>query len=787
MDKTNRKILGCKNMFFFILLLLVLVGNIDSALATEATSTTYVNVNGFQISSESYEAMKNEIQDWVKTSKGKILLVESQDANGKNKNIYMAQMPNPKDGGKIRYLQNAGTFAYETQNSNGVTVYVPFDVDVAVSDNKNSLNQMNGSNYQNYAVEDPYDAVLQREDGKLIKKVNFIEAPNGKSVALYVQLPDGTFIKSDSKNVDVDKSVWDVIVNGVESIADYVLDILTDVINKLLLKIADGIQGLINYIMDADVTVTVHDVIFGKIDKLSINFWGSYSASDDSEEDGTPTEGDGNSIFQIDTPPVAVLKNIVSYWYGVLRGIAVTIYLVMLLYIGVRILLASTGGSAQRYKEMISSWLAGVFILFCFPMVMRYTVIINDAFVGMLDSNVVNIETNDANKPDDAMIAVRQRAESEENLALTIVYIIMLGQLIVLLGVYYKRVFMIAFLITIFPVVAVLYIWNKSNGGGKAFSNWTKEFVVSVFAQTFHAVVYVILVEGTYSAFVRTNGEQWFMFVLSVMFLFEGEKIIRSIFGMKSSAGTIRDLAATGATVWATSTAVKKIFKGDKHNKTQDQQDLEETDRIVEGANRRTAVNNMLRNTLRTAEDIEGDLTEGARSSLELNNIMTPEDLEAAQAVVDQEALKAKTKKGGVFAKAVSATARATGITLGVTSGLASGSVQQGIGNAVMFNEITGMAANGINGVTGWAKGAFAGKVMKVKIRSGAMDDKLREAGFDFDAEFDPDPIISERKAEIIREALAEQIEGTRSGGRTKGQLRFIDSVEKQLRRDRRR
>jgi len=60
----------------------------------------------------------------------------------------------------------------------------------------------------------------------------------------------------------------------------------------------------------------------------------------------------------------------------------------------------------------------------------------------------------------------------------------------------------------------------------------------------------------------------------------------------------------------------------------------------------------------------------------------------------------------------------------------------------------------------------------------------LKEVGFDMDAEFDPDPIISEKKAEIIREALAQQISGTRSGGTVNGELRFISAVDKAMKRN---
>ncbi|MBO5143444.1 MAG: hypothetical protein J6C46_10750, partial [Clostridia bacterium] len=469
---------------------------------------------------------------------------------------------------------------------------------------------------------------------------------------------------------------------------------------------------------------------------------------------------------------------------------------------------SSTTKSGEKYKDMLTSWLLGIVILCFYHYVMRYTVIINDTFVQMVDEGS-NIESTGSSN--DAMLEIRNKAGTENNIALTIVYIIMLGQLIVLLGVYYKRIFMMAFLITIFPVVATLFIWEKTKGGAKALTTWTKEYVVLVLTQTFHAVVYVVLVDGGLKAF-NTSGN-WFVFIISVLFLFEAEKIIRSIFSMKSSANTIGDLATAGVAAWGVATAAKKVFKTDSKSKSQDETDKEEATKTVDEARKTTAVNNSVHQQSTTtsmitnmatgnynSSNLAGENTSansapsGSGSGGNVNSVENGENnpmdnWDAAQALIKQEALGKKTKRGILSRAAGAAThtlTRGAGVTLGLASGLASGSMQEGLKNAAIGYEIGGAVGRGATAITGWVKNKYAGRKLKAKVRSGALDEKLRQVGFDLSAKFDEDEEVSNARARILREALAREMAATTSGGSVKGELKALKTINRGRKREQR-
>ena len=366
---------------------------------------------------------------------------------------------------------------------------------------------------------------------------------------------------------------------------------------------------------------------------------------------------------------------------------------------------------------------------------------------------------------------------------------------------------MMAFLITIFPVVAGIYICEKKKGGGKSLTTWTKEYVILVFAQAFHAVVYVVLIDGAYLAFKQSNN--WFVFMISVLFLFEAEKIIRSIFGMKSSENTIGDLATAGAAALAVSGKFKDIIKGDKKSKSEDDKNAEEADETIKEAKRNTTVNRLISGNQGPRDELSygldssnGGSAVGANGATGVtgggnpqtgtngnpnadidNNEADFNDFNAAQAAVTADGFKKRTKRN-IVAKAINVTGRAAGITLGATSGLAMGSGKDALANAAIGNEIGGLVARAPMMITGWAKGVYDGKVMKKKILKGEMDDKLRQVGFDLSRSFDQDAAISEAKARIYRKALAAKAEITRRKGKAAGDAAYIDVVETERRKE---
>lgn len=345
-----------------------------------------------------------------------------------------------------------------------------------------------------------------------------------------------------------------------------------DPIEKLMAlmfnAIANGLNSVISSVFNEP--VTMDKLIFNGCDETQITFFGN-------------SGGSSSSI-------ISTLSTTINKWYSIFRKIAIVVYMVLLVYMGVRIMLSSTGKNLAMYKSLFMYWCIGVALLFLYPYVMRYSIELNNAFVQEIESSKTSIfggesegvGTTQGQKVDnilvidfdkdpfassgaqDYMSAIASRANSSKRLALAVTYIILTWQLITMIVYYYKRVFTVALLIAIFPLVAASFVIDRiADGKSQAFNKWNKEFLINVFIQTFHAIVYVFVC-GTVSATMAGSTIDYILIITGVTFMFTGEDIIKKIFSQSpsSTAKSLKDTAANTAKVVAAVETTKKVVSG---------------------------------------------------------------------------------------------------------------------------------------------------------------------------------------------------------------------------------
>ena len=387
-----------------------------------------------------------------------------------------------------------------------------------------------------------------------------------------------------SFTTSVHAGLIDDIKNGIKNAFLELFDKVLAEISKIIVSFGDGIVHIMARATGE--VVTIDKLVFNKVDKVSIDYW-NYTNSNATE---------------ISTPIKNYMAIPVQKWYKVFNRIAIMVYMIVLVYMGIAIMLSSTGEKRARYKELTMTWVIGIVILFMFPYVMKYIIKLNDALTNM----IANVSTSfgftqqegtggdlgqlgfldvafEYGKPEfskhlgnskDIITFTRNVAigvkdggsgnkKTNANIALALVYDVLIGQTLVILIMYYKRAFMMAFLIVIFPLVAMSYVIDKiGDGKSQSFGLWFKEFLVNVVVQTFHAIVYVLITGGGIKSYIDSSGGNFIFMFLCVLFLFEGEKILRGIFGIQSQANTIGDLAATGAMIMAMGGKAKGVFGG---------------------------------------------------------------------------------------------------------------------------------------------------------------------------------------------------------------------------------
>lgn len=629
------------------------------------------------------------------------------------------------------------------------------------------------------------------------------------------------FIMFFSITTEVHAGLLDTLSNAFQEGFSKLFNKLLSVVARILVSFGDGVVHIMARATGE--VVTIDKLVFNKVDKVSIDYW-DYTESEETE----------NSIPVKNYMAIPVQK-----WYKVFNKIAVMVYMIVLVYIGIAVMLSSTGEKRSRYKELTMTWVIGITILFVFPYVMKYIIKLNDAMTNTISgvATQLGFEQQEGEPGDIAKLGffnlfykygsaefskhmgdskdiitftrnvalgVENGKDDKPNITLALVYDVLVGQTVVILIMYYKRAFMMAFLIVIFPLVAMSYVIDKiGDGKSQSFGIWFKEFMVNVVVQTFHAIVYVLITGGGIKAYLSSSGGNFIFMFLCILFLFEGEKILRGIFGIQSQASTIGDLAATGAMIMAMGGNAKGVLGGGGV-KTGSSQDNKES----------TAAKKRVDSNTETKKENEKAAAKAAESAKEKNGESggsqgessdshgeyhgeekEPEGVTTSSNDVantkDEVLLQAMKRRldGGVAAGAISSVAGATGAALEASRVMATGDITPGS----VLGAVSGGKGLGKTFATPLVKGAnlverkIAGQRLASKIASGKMDKDLGINGANpnlnipvFD-DIDENDLAEKgvTRQDVYRAALAAYAKKAAMHGQLAGEEAFFEYAEK--------
>lgn len=329
-------------------------------------------------------------------------------------------------------------------------------------------------------------------------------------------------------------------------------NLLERAISTVFLLGATGLFFLIS--IAAGSVITVETIIFNKFATTKLNIFSGM---------------DGWNPYVGDPMQSGTIGAYVNTFFSFFTKIALVAFMVILVYVGIRILLNTGTDKNAKYKEYLLYWVQGIFILFFFPYVMKYTIVINDTFVqyiyemkaynavalgdaishpstqtstsGMSDmetglKSLINFFKSEGNT--DYMSLMFRQGWEKGWLVYALCFSVMVMQILLLLVIYFKRLLIILFLIVCFPLVMISYAIDKlGDGKSQAFGNWYKEFAINVFMNSFHAIVYVIGM--AFIAKLGTSGSKnWLLMVILLSFVSKGDEMLRGIFHMNGGETT---------------------------------------------------------------------------------------------------------------------------------------------------------------------------------------------------------------------------------------------------------
>ena len=196
---------------------------------------------------------------------------------------------------------------------------------------------------------------------------------------------------------------------------------------------------------------------------------------------------------------ITTLRNNISLWYVIVRNISAVLIAIILIYIGMRLAIATVAEEKAHYKEMLMGWFEGLILLFVLQFIIIFLIELSDWLINALVKYGINDDTVDVEQVilDKVNKGIFNIDTDGEWFFYFVVYMMLgISQLSIFIF-YITRLIKTAFLIIISPLVCATYSIDKlRDEKAQAFENWIREFVICVFAQPIQLLIYIIFVDS---------------------------------------------------------------------------------------------------------------------------------------------------------------------------------------------------------------------------------------------------------------------------------------------------
>lgn len=188
----------------------------------------------------------------------------------------------------------------------------------------------------------------------------------------------------------------------------------------------------------------------------------------------------------------AILRNPVASVYKTLRILAIVALLTILVYVGIRMVLASVAKDKIKYKNMLIDWFVALVLVFVLHYIMSFIIDISTTLTGVIEGSSIenitlkipngtkvqnadgNLERLDAGDEKSDFWGtnfvgyirfyaglVQKRGYTVRGISYTLMYIVVVIYMVIFTWQYLKRVLYMAFLTMIAPLVAITYPIDK--------------------------------------------------------------------------------------------------------------------------------------------------------------------------------------------------------------------------------------------------------------------------------------------------------------------------------------
>lgn len=284
---------------------------------------------------------------------------------------------------------------------------------------------------------------------------------------------------------------------------------------------------------------TIEDLLFGRLELFNVDFM-NISASK------------SGSLEYVASSTNVLIKENVAKWFYAMRNFAIVALLAVLIYIGILMATSTISSDKAKYKNMLIHWFVSIVILMILPYIMSLAINVSESCVDIVRSIAekktdveinnpqiatepgLNFENallygkvNDDGTTFEGILSKINKGTGWEAFSLLVVYCMLAYYQFKFFFMYLKRMLTIGFLIVIAPLITITYSIDKAGDNqAQAYSSWLKEFLVNIFIQPLHALLFLVFMYSISGIMERAP-------MLAIIFLASlsrGEQLFRTIF-----------------------------------------------------------------------------------------------------------------------------------------------------------------------------------------------------------------------------------------------------------------
>lgn len=390
----------------------------------------------------------------------------------------------------------------------------------------------------------------------------------------------------------VEKPTTNTIFDFLTNIANFIIDAIVFAVKIQIIgwtSIFENVVSSVVYTASGQEQIdnqklTIEKIIYNKVPVLDVNLF-------DLTDTRTTANPEGDVIY-------IIRDNLAKVYYS-FRNIAIIGLLIVLIYIGIRMALATIAQDKAKYISMFKNWLVSFIIVFFIHFFMLGVILINDALVDRIayfamgseetvtelrlvpavDENnnpKINLKTGETYKVlkpftvkitketslYDSILTKAYDMKASEGFAGTMLYVFLVYYLVKFLIIYFKRLLSIYILALISPLMAITYAIDKiKSNKSPSLARWMKDFSLNVFIQTIHSILYLIFVTTAMDLAFETSLVGIIIAFVFLNFMLKAEGMLLGMFNIGKGSSSFKTADQSTTAIAAATAGVGKTVQ----------------------------------------------------------------------------------------------------------------------------------------------------------------------------------------------------------------------------------